>query len=69
MNNLTTPRLELVPATLELLEAELTSPEHLASGLGAVVPEGWTPGEYDRPATSYFRARLAEHPEDVGWYG
>ena len=69
MNNLTTPRLELVPATLELLEAELTSPEHLASGLDAVLPEGWPPGQYDRPAISYFRTRLAEHPDDAGWYG
>ncbi len=63
----TEPRLALVPATIALLDAELASPAQLASLLGAVVPEGWPPGEYDRPAIEFFRARLAAEPEAAGW--
>jgi [ribosomal protein S5]-alanine N-acetyltransferase len=66
---LTTTRLELVPTSLPLIEAELRSYAGLAAALEAVVPAGWPPGEYDRPAMQYFRERLAEHPEHAGWYG
>lgn len=64
-----TQRLDLVPATLALVEADLESPRDLARLLGAVVPAGWPPGEYDRSAMEFFRDRLAESPEAVGWYG
>ena len=66
---MTTSRLELVPATLTLIEAELNSNSRLASALGAHVPDDWPPGEYDRPAIEYFRAKLSANPEHVGWYG
>ena len=69
MLNITTPRLDLVPATVELLDAELEAASSLASFLDAWVPDGWPPGEYDRRAIEFFRARLAEDPEAVGWYG
>jgi [ribosomal protein S5]-alanine N-acetyltransferase len=62
-------RLDLVPSTLELLEAELASNSDLGRLLGAHVPQGWPPGEYDRPAIEYFRDRLREDPEAAGWYG
>ena len=68
MRRLVTSRLELVPATIELLDAELESVAALASLLGARVPEGWPPGEYDRPAIEYFRDRLAESPDAAGSY-
>ncbi len=64
-----TERLDLVAASIDYLDAELESPLRLAALLGARVPEGWPPGEYDRPAIEFFRARLAENPEAVGWYG
>jgi RimJ/RimL family protein N-acetyltransferase len=63
------PRLELRPATLELLEAELISPARLGELLEAVVPEGWPPGEYDREAIRLFRDALAANPDLSGWYG
>ncbi len=66
---LETERLHLVAATLAHLDAELESPDRLAVLLGAVVPEGWPPGEYDRSAIEFFRACIAKSPEDVGWYG
>lgn len=61
-------RLELVPASRELIQAELDSHNKLASALGVRVPDDWPPGQYDRPAIEYFKARLTEKPEDVGWY-
>lgn len=64
-----TEHLHLVAATLAHLDAELESPDRLSALLGAIVPEGWPPGEYDRPAIEFFRACIAKKPEDVGWYG
>ena len=64
-----TKRLELVPATLTLIEAEMESPGKLGCLLEASVPPSWPPGEYDRSAMEFFRARLAENGDTVGWYG
>jgi RimJ/RimL family protein N-acetyltransferase len=64
-----TERLDLVAAALVHLEAELESPQRLEAMLSAHVPEGWPPGEYDRPAIEFFRDRLAENPAAEGWYG
>lgn len=64
-----TARLELVPATLVHLEADLESPSALGRLLGAAVPDSWPPGEYDRSAMEFFRDRLSEDGEAVGWYG
>lgn len=69
MISMTTERLDLVAATLAHLEAELESPRRLEAMLGAQAPEGWPPGEYDRPAIEFFRDRLAENPAAEGWYG
>jgi [ribosomal protein S5]-alanine N-acetyltransferase len=62
-----TPRLDLVPATLAALDAELSSPEELAATLGAKVPEGWPPREYDLSAIKYFRDHLAANPGAADW--
>jgi [ribosomal protein S5]-alanine N-acetyltransferase len=69
MLSIATSRLNLVPATLALLNAELESLSALALHLRASVPDEWPPGEYDRSAIEYFRSRLAENPDEVGWYG
>ncbi len=69
MLTLRTPRLDLVAASAAHHAAELESPAVLARLLGAEVPPGWPPGEYDRPAIEYFRARLIENPDGVGWFG
>jgi ribosomal-protein-alanine N-acetyltransferase len=66
---LRTERLDLLPATLAHLDAELESPEALGLLLGARVPSGWPPGEYDRGAIEFFRERLAADPSSLGWYG
>jgi [ribosomal protein S5]-alanine N-acetyltransferase len=63
-----TPRLDLVPASLAALDAELRSPAELATVVGAEVPEGWPPGEYDLSAIRYFRDHLAADPDASDWY-
>jgi RimJ/RimL family protein N-acetyltransferase len=63
-------RLSLVAATLRHVEAELEGAASLAALLGVAVPASWPPGEYDRNAQEYFRARLAAaSPADAGWFG
>lgn len=65
-----TARLNLIPTTLEHLEAELNAPEQLGELLGAVVPASWPPGLYDRDAMQFFHAKLTEGGDAaVGWYG
>jgi [ribosomal protein S5]-alanine N-acetyltransferase len=66
---LTTRRMTVVASTLAMLEAELDSAERLGSLLGAAVPAGWPPGEYDRGAIAFFRERLIEAPAAIGWLG
>jgi RimJ/RimL family protein N-acetyltransferase len=64
-----TPRLELIAATLELLEAELAGPEALGAKLGVSVPNSWPPGEYDHDALDFFLSRIFTYgPSVVGWY-
>lgn len=66
---LTTARLLLVAADETLLRAERDAPERWAAMLGAIVPKGWPPGEYDRGALEFFLERLhAEGHAAVGWY-
>jgi [ribosomal protein S5]-alanine N-acetyltransferase len=69
VETLRTARLDLVAASLAHLDAELESPDRLAALLGAEVPDGWPPGEYDRPAIELFRATLSGRPEADGWLG
>ncbi len=67
---LETRRLVIVAATPELLDAELADPSRLGERLGALVPPGWPPGEYDADAARHFRERLVEGGEAArGWYG
>lgn len=65
---LRSPRLDLVAATLNHVDAELQDHAALARALGATVPEAWPPGEYDRGAQEFFRCQLASQgPSIVGW--
>lgn len=68
MFTISTSRLDLIPATISMLEAELASPSELALLLDATVPAGWPPGEYDQPAISFFLDRVRENADAVGWY-
>jgi RimJ/RimL family protein N-acetyltransferase len=67
---LQTPRLGLVPATADLVQAELDGHDAFASLLGAAVPQSWPPGDYDESAQRYALRRLQGGGDaSVGWFG
>lgn len=60
----------MIAATLEHVVAELETPTQLSTLLAAQVSPQWPPGEYDRDAMEFFRARFEEGGKEVeGWYG
>jgi [ribosomal protein S5]-alanine N-acetyltransferase len=65
---LRTERLELVPATGDLLDAALVSPAALSAGLDAEVPPTWPPDLLDRPALEFVRDLVAVNPEASAWW-
>jgi len=62
-----TKRLRLVPASIELLNAELDGRETFAGLLGAAVPDDWPPELYDRAATKFTLDRLKKNPDESDW--
>lgn len=62
---LRTPRLILRPATVPLLRAELAGNRALAAALGAVVPDGWPPGQHTLDAVRFFLSN--PHLLEEGW--
>lgn len=64
-----TKRMVLISAEAEHIRAELESHEKFVSIIGAEVPEGWPPGEYDKSAQEFFLKLLSENdPDSEGWY-
>jgi RimJ/RimL family protein N-acetyltransferase len=63
-----TERLELVPATPELVRAALAGGEVLGRELAAAVPVTWPPDYLDESALRFTLARLEEGPEQAGWW-
>lgn len=63
-----TPRLDLVPAGVELARAEMAGREMLEKLLGVAVPESWPPLYYDKQALAHTLERLAAGPEQAGWW-
>ena len=63
-----TERLALVPATAELTRAALDGNDALASRLEAIVPATWPPDLLDPPSLQFTLDRLAEGPEQAGWW-
>ena len=65
----TTARLQLVPATIASLEAELGRDHAALSGLlAALVPRGWPPDLYDDDARRYSLSKLRESPAQAVWW-
>lgn len=65
-----TPRLTLLPASLEHLKAELQGRAKFQEMLGIEVTDSWPPGEYDRDAIEYFLSRYEElGAAAYGWFG
>lgn len=63
-----TPRMHLIPATLELLNAELQSPSSLSAFIGVYVPANWPPPLYDEPAIRWTIGQLSKPNVDQRWY-
>lgn len=63
-----TQRLELVPATVELVHAALAGRQELGNRLHAAVPPTWPPDFLDSAALEYTIARLAEGSDQEGWW-
>lgn len=63
-----TDRLQLIPATRELTHAALEGGSSLGTRLGALVPVTWPPEFLDRPSLEFTLDRLAEGPDQAGWW-
>lgn len=62
-----TERLRLIPATPDLLRAELEGPDALCAALGLERPEAWPPMYYDPPALEHTLAQLEQDPAGGPW--
>jgi ribosomal-protein-alanine N-acetyltransferase len=63
-----TERLELIPATTDLIRAALEGEHALAQALKVSVPATWPPEYLDSPALEFVRNRLTEEPSQLGWW-
>jgi RimJ/RimL family protein N-acetyltransferase len=62
-----TERLQLVPATVALCDAESRGAAALALTLGAIVPESWPPPVFDAEDVDRIRGRLSSDPMAGAW--
>jgi RimJ/RimL family protein N-acetyltransferase len=69
VGELHTPRLRLIPGTVELFDADLDQPARLPRLLGVAKVADWPPADsdYDRDAVELFRAQLIADPILEGW--
>jgi [ribosomal protein S5]-alanine N-acetyltransferase len=65
---LQTPRLELVAATVEMLQADLAGREKLAEALGVEVPAAWPPINWEREPIEYLIHWIQRRPDSPGWF-
>lgn len=61
-------RLLLIPATPELVRADLQGRSELASALGVDVPSGWPPELHDEAALGWTLTRLETVPAEAEWW-
>jgi ribosomal-protein-alanine N-acetyltransferase len=64
---LSTERLLLIPATLELADADLHNRMEFIHQLKATVLDGWPPPLNDENSKKYTLEYLRSHPEAAGW--
>ena len=63
-----TERLQLIPASVAALEAELHGAAALSAVLGVTVPENWPPDLYDDGARNFILGKLRARPEQQEWW-
>lgn len=61
-------RMVLIPATPELVRADLRGRTELAEALGVDVPSGWPPEYHDDAALGWTLTRLETVPAEAGWW-
>jgi RimJ/RimL family protein N-acetyltransferase len=64
---LRTSRLDLIPATVECLTADLTGSDELSQVLRAEVPADWPPPLYDADAVRFAMERIREGAMNDDW--
>lgn len=67
--SLKTERLELIPFTLEIVEAEMSARSQFSHLLDARVPDNWPPPLNDEQSLLWFLEKCQENPHQVGWLG
>ena len=65
---LKTPRLELIAAKTEMLEADLAGRKELAEALGVEVPDAWPPINWEREPIEYLIHWMQKRPDAPGWF-
>ncbi|MCC6125476.1 MAG: GNAT family N-acetyltransferase [Pirellulales bacterium] len=65
---LRTPRLELVAAMVEMLQADLAGREKLSEALGVEVPAAWPPINWEREPIEYLIDWMQRRPDAPGWF-
>ncbi len=63
-----TRRLTLVPTSIALLNADLSSARELEPLLGALVPESWPPQYYDEDAVRFALRAIESAPGSEPWW-
>ncbi len=64
--NILTERLELVPATAELIRLEISDPQTLGQRLDAAIPAGWPPEEV-KGVLAFFAKQMDVGVTGDGW--
>jgi len=65
MDPIRTPRLELIPATVDLVQAEIEDPARFFERLGVAVANDWPSENLQRVLPLFLDA--LQDPENVGW--
>ncbi len=60
-------RLRLIPASLEMIEAEIKSPQTLARLLDVQYPYNWPPPLNDANSQKYYLDIISNNPDCLGW--
>jgi RimJ/RimL family protein N-acetyltransferase len=67
--SISTPRLDLIPANLELILAEINDRSRFAQLLDVHIPDTWPPQFNDSSTQAFFLTKMTEDPDAVGWWG
>ncbi|KAA3609736.1 MAG: N-acetyltransferase [Calditrichaeota bacterium] len=60
-------RLKLIPATQQLIEADINNPNELAELLNVQKPYNWPPPLNDELSQEFYLNFVKNHPNDLGW--